>query len=78
MFIKGIPIDLHLPLASLGSGFGHRKNVETSGDGDIDTADGRSIYSKSGKTVTWMSRWKLGSMVRTSGWVITPIYPIYK
>ena len=25
---------------------------------------------------TWMSRWKLGSMV--SNWVITPTYPIYK
>ena len=25
---------------------------------------------------TWMSRWKLGSMV--SKWVTTPIYPIYK
>ena len=26
-------------------------------------------------TTTWMSRWKLGSMVNK--WVLTPIYPIY-
>ena len=32
--------------------------------------------SASKQTTTWMSSWKLGSMV--SKWVITPIYPIYK